>query len=49
MSLCAAVQSGASSRNSWPQTRRHCDEFGFSVAISGETVVVGAHRVAQGA
>ena len=50
MSLCAAVESGASSRNSWPRTRRPGDQFGPSVAISGETIVVGARlMVAQGA
>ena len=42
MSLCAAVESGASSRSSWPRTRRQVTQFGYSVAISGETVVVGA-------
>ena len=42
MSLCAAVESGASSRSSWPRTRRQVTCSAGSVAISGETVVVGA-------
>ena len=50
MSLSAAVQFGGSSSNSWPRTRRQSDQFGHSVAISGETMVVGAClMVAQGA
>ena len=36
-------ESGASSRNSWPSDAASDDAFGDSVAISGETVVVGAH------
>ena len=42
MSLCAAAESGASSRSWRPRTRRQLTTFGDSVAISGETVVVGA-------
>ena len=42
MTLCAAVESGASSRSWRPRTPRLDDLFGDSVAISGETVVVGA-------
>ena len=48
MSLRAAVESGHSSRSSSPRTRRELTMFGYSVAISGETVVVGA-LVAAGA
>ena len=44
MSLCAGgVSSGASRSNSWLRTRQSFDLFGNSVAISGETVVVGAY------
>ena len=45
MSLCAAVASGASSRSWRPRTRR-ISTFGLSVAISGETIVVGAVEMA---
>ena len=46
MSLCAAVESGASSRTGG-LGRGAGDQFGISVAISGETVVVGVRMVAQ--
>ena len=42
MSLCVAAESGASSRSCRPRTRRQVTDSADSVAISGETVVVGA-------
>ena len=42
MSLCVAAESGASSRSWWRRTGTAGDSFGESVAISGETIVVGA-------
>ena len=43
MSSCAAARPGPSRPTSKPPTPTTCDWFGYSVAVSGDTVVVGAY------
>ncbi|MEN6610195.1 MAG: FG-GAP repeat protein [Methanoregulaceae archaeon] len=45
---CGGVDNWGEVRNFTARDKESCDEFGFSVAVSGSTVVIGAARAASG-